>query len=95
MSSLVTITLVCLVVVNESQECFQVNAISMMGLLSSWILELHYLFISGIMAFFYQSHHFREVAAILKLFEFVLIPLLQILTSAPIRGFIRLGSRQS
>ena len=76
-------------------QCFQVNAISMVGLLSSWILEMHYIFLSGIMAFYYQSQHVREVAAIVKLFEFVLVPLVQILTSAPIRRFIRLGSSQS
>ena len=72
----------------------QVNAISMVGLLCSWILEMHYIFISGVMVSFSEGHHVREVAAIFKLLEFVLVPLVQIWTSAPIMKFLRWGSTQ-
>ena len=55
----------------------QVNAISMMGLLCSWVLELHYVLVTLVVAFFSAANHFREIVAIAKLLEFVLIPILQ------------------
>jgi hypothetical protein len=60
----------------------QVNAISMFGLLCSWILEIHYILVSAAMSVFAEGDHIREVAAILKLLEFVLVPVVCCLCKA-------------
>ena len=49
----------------------------MVGLLCSWLLELHYIFVSMVMAFFSTDYHIREIVATAKLLEFVLVPILQ------------------
>jgi hypothetical protein len=68
----------------------QTNAISMLGLLCSWILEMHYIFLSLVMSVFAKAEHVREVAAILKLLEFVAVPVIQgsiLQKSASVKNF--------
>ena len=63
------------------------NAISMMGLFITWILEVCYITVTGIVVTVYNQEWFREYSALLRDFDFVLIPLVQILTSPPIKQF--------
>ena len=66
------------------------NAISLAGQLVTWILETSYF----LLLIFYMnfavehSERSREVASIFKLLEFTLIPLAQVLTSAPLKKFV-------
>ena len=64
------------------------NAISMLGLFASWLMEIWYLFFVGLLASKFEIGFLREVAATLKDFDFTFIPLIQILTSFPIRKFL-------
>ena len=66
----------------------------MVGLLSSWTLELNYIIISFVLVLFTKSDRVREIAAVIKLLEFVLIPMVQIFTSQPILKYIKYGSSQ-
>ena len=61
------------------------NAISMLGLFASWLLEIWYIFFVGLLAFEFDISFLREVAAALKDFDFILIPIFQTLTSVPIK----------
>ena len=63
------------------------NAITMVGLFITWIMELSYL---GWIVVVYSagfSVKTRELPTILKMFEFSLVPLVQIMTSPPLRKF--------
>ena len=66
----------------------------MVGLLSSWTLELNYIIISFVLVLVTKSDRVREIAAVIKLLEFVLIPMVQIFTSQPIMRYIKYGSSQ-
>ena len=63
------------------------NAISMMGLFLTWILEVCYITVTGIVVTVYKQEWFREYSAILRDFDFVVVPLIQILTTPPIKRF--------
>ena len=72
------------------------NAISMLGLSASWLLEIWYILFVGLFTFGFESSSMREIAAVLKDFDFLLIPVLQILTSAPIKkSFFTKSSEKS
>jgi hypothetical protein len=60
----------------------------MLGLFGTWILEIWYISCVALLALKFDVALLREVAAVLKDFDFVLIPLIQILTSAPIKKAI-------
>ena len=66
------------------------NAISLAGQLVTWILEASYflLMIFYMNFAFEHSERSREVASIFKLSEFTLIPLAQVLTSAPLKKYV-------
>ena len=65
------------------------NAISLMGQLCTWLLETSYFLL--LMFFIYfgvaTNQGNREKASIIKLSEFTLLPLVQILGSPPLRKF--------
>jgi hypothetical protein len=61
------------------------NAISMLGLFACWLLEVWYMILVGILAIQFEMDELKEVSATLKDFDFVWIPLLQIMTSASLR----------
>ena len=61
------------------------NAISMLGLFFTWILEIWYLVLVAIWP---KQGSVREVGSLFKMSDFCLIPLVQIITSAPMKKFI-------
>jgi hypothetical protein len=65
----------------------QVNAISMTGQIAAWLMEVWYAFLIGFLSVFYNVDILREVASLLKSYEFALIPLVEIYASPPIREF--------
>ena len=65
------------------------NAISMIGLLASWLMELWYIIIVGLLtAIIKDPVYVRDVSTLIKMLEFVLLPLVQILSSEPIKRFL-------
>ncbi len=64
------------------------NAITMVGQFCSWILELSYFFLLIFFATRLYHDLRREIASIIKLYEFSLIPIVQILTTLSMRQFI-------
>jgi hypothetical protein len=60
----------------------------MVGQLAAWIMEVWYSFLIGCLSAYYDMETLREVSTFLKNFEFMLIPLVEIHTSLPIRKFI-------
>ena len=64
------------------------NAISLTGMFLSWAWEVWYLLLVGIISLVINdANWFRELATLIKCYEFYFIPLVQIYTSAPIRRF--------
>ena len=61
----------------------------MLGLFISWVMEMWYILIVGLLSTKFEVGYLREVAATLKDFDFILIPLFQIITSVPMRKFIQ------
>ena len=54
----------------------------------SWLMKSWYMICVGFLAILFQFEDMREIVPFLKQLEFVLVPLVQVLTSAPIRSFI-------
>ncbi len=65
------------------------NATSMVGQITSWIMEIWYIILVGVLSTMFQVDLLREVSVLIKTSEYFLIPLVQILTSAPIKRFIK------
>ena len=63
----------------------ETNAISMLGLFACWLLDVWYMLLAGILATEFGMDLVKEVSATFKDFDFVWIPLLQILTSSLMR----------
>ena len=72
----------------EIKQRNQVNAFTMFGQMVTWLLEVSYVLMLLYFAVFSASNTRRELPALLKLAEFTVIPIVQILTSAPLRKFI-------
>jgi hypothetical protein len=66
----------------------RVNAISMIGQIFGWLMEIWYLLLISVLSLKYEMDFLREVSFLLKHFEFCLIPFVQIVTSNPISQFI-------
>ena len=64
------------------------NAISFLGQLSTWILETLYTLLLIYFISWRQKSALRELASFIKLSEFTLIPLVQILCTPPLRAFV-------
>ena len=62
------------------------TAISVLGLFLVWLVKLCYISSVGLFTTFYEMEWFREYSSLIKDFDFVWIPWIEILTSAPIRG---------
>jgi len=58
------------------------------GHVLSWLMKVWYIVCVGFLATLFQFQDMREVVPFLKQLEFILVPLVQVLTSAPIRHFI-------
>ena len=72
----------------EIKQRNRVNAFTMFGQVVTWAMELSYVLVLLIFAGKRKSSNSRELPALLKLAEFTVIPIVQILTSAPLRKFI-------
>ncbi len=72
----------------------RVNALSVFGLFVTWVIEVLYVVFIGILSFIVIDHDFvREVVGFCRIYDYFLIPFVQIHTSAPIQAFI--SSRKS
>ena len=69
------------------------NAITMAGQAASWIMEIWYLVIVGILSTIIQVDILREISVVLKALEFCLIPFVQIYTSAPIKKYLEANNK--
>ena len=67
------------------------NAISLSGQLTGWTMEIWYIIFVGFISTIFKFREMREVVPFLKQLEFVLVPLVQVYTSAPIRNFIAMS----
>jgi hypothetical protein len=63
------------------------NAISLLVLITGWMMEISYLIAVGVLSFVMDRNTVREISSILKYYEFYLIPLVQIYTSTPLKQF--------
>jgi hypothetical protein len=63
----------------------RVNTISLYGQLSSWILELWFIVAIGLIATIFNLNLLREVTQFFRVFQFSLIPFIQIKTSPSIQ----------
>ena len=63
------------------------NAINLTGLVLGWLTEVWYVVLVGIVSLVTERNAYRELAAILKVYEFYLIPLVQVHTSDPLKKF--------
>ena len=70
------------------------NAISMVGQAISLVAEFWYIILIGVFSTMVEFSLLREVAVIVKIADFCIIPLIHILTSAPIKMFIKQGKSQ-
>ena len=64
------------------------NAISMVGQAISLMAQFWYILIVGILYAIFKGYLLREVAAMIKMIDFLIIPLIYIKTSEPIKKFI-------
>jgi hypothetical protein len=64
------------------------NAISMLGQVATWLMELSYFCLIFVVFSNGNFAESRELASIVKTSEFCLIPLVQILTSPPLKRFV-------
>ena len=64
------------------------NAISMVGQVTSWVMEIWYAVLIVMLSTFYDTDTLREIASLIKDFEFVFIPLVEVQTSSPIIKFL-------
>ena len=70
------------------------NAISMVGQAISLIAEFWYIIAIGLFSAMVEFPLLREVGVVVKISDFFIIPLIHILTSAPIKMFIKKGKSQ-
>jgi hypothetical protein len=64
------------------------SAVSLLGLFLTWIMEFWYLLLVAALLVVFESHLVIEASAILKYFEYYLIPLVQIYSSQPIKRYL-------
>jgi hypothetical protein len=65
------------------------NALSLTGLFITLIMEVLFLVLVGFFSLFFEDHNmFRDLGALILMYEYLFIPLAQIYTSPPIRKFI-------
>jgi hypothetical protein len=65
------------------------SAISMVGLLASWTMQMWYIVLVGLLKAVFKDPVFvRDVSTLVKMVEFVCLPFVQIVTSEPLRNFI-------
>lgn len=68
------------------------NAISLFGLFISWLIDLLYIFFTGLLFTAFESEWIREFSSLFINIEFVFIPWIQISTSTTIIRFVKSSS---
>ena len=66
----------------------QVNAISLTGLFTCWSMLFFHLIVAGFFSYISGNKWNREMSTILRYFEYVLVPYIQIRTSPPIKRYL-------
>ena len=64
------------------------TAISMAGLFATWLLEMAYNIWLALFVWLGYSQQLRELLTIIKMAEFVIMPIIEVLTSPPLRKFV-------
>ena len=64
------------------------TAISMVGLFATWVLEMAYNIWLALFVWLGYSQQLRELLTIIKMAEFVIMPIIEVLTSPPLRKFV-------
>ena len=77
----------------EIKQRNRVNAFTMFGQVVTWAMEVSFVMFLFIVLTKQKSANSRELPALVKLAEFSVIPVVQILTSAPLRKFILKSER--
>lgn len=65
------------------------TAISMVGQMTCLAIELVYTALVGAFITLFKFHQLRGVAAMIKIAQFFLIPLIEIFTSSPLRNYLK------
>ena len=66
------------------------NAISLIGLFATWLLEIFYAVIGGFLATFIKDGNLlREIVELIIPFGFYFVPLVQIYTTPSIKSFLK------
>lgn len=63
------------------------NAMSLTGLFMCWMLEVWYIILVGFLSFILGNKSNRGISAFLRYYEFLLIPLIHVHTSEPVKRF--------
>jgi len=63
----------------------------MAGQIAGWLMNVWQVLVVAILSTFFESSNVREGIPFFKMIEFVLLPLIQIYTSPPIRRYLREG----
>ncbi len=69
-------------------KIFLLTYSSLTGQILSWLMKSWYMICIGFLATIFQMKEMREIVPFLKQLEFALVPLVQVLTSPPIKSFI-------
>jgi hypothetical protein len=64
------------------------NAISFAGQFATWLLQTFYIVATAVVINISKTGYSRELAVVLKTSEFLLVPLIQIFTSPPLKRFV-------
>jgi hypothetical protein len=65
------------------------NAASMLSRFLTWILRIWYVALAGVLSILFKIENLKEMSALVKLSDLFLVPLLQIVTTASIKHFLR------
>ena len=66
----------------------RVNAVTLKGLFATWVMEVFQVVVAGLLSNVIGNRWNRELSAFLRQTEFLLIPLIQIHTSPPIKRLL-------
>ena len=67
----------------------QTNAVTLTGQIICFFIEIWFLIIVGLLAILFNEFQMREWAGVIKAVDFFLIPLVMILTSSPLKNFLK------
>jgi hypothetical protein len=67
----------------------RVHGITLIGQTSSWLIEFLYVLLAGTLGSFFGGSFLREFVSFFKGLDFVLIPLIQIITTPSMRSFLK------